>query len=607
MIILSSFQTKKGELAIIYYENNDLRGVQPATDVKQLLGTNVKPQYSDLQRTDELVFRASEMGIDVPSNWLFYLGFTSPYKDEILYMQTEKFDFGYQVFRYNESTGKRTLILQTGDGPNPEHAYVPFGYTDNPDVIYLEAVYLPSQNEHLGIWTYNLKTSAFTEIGVTEKYMIRPIISPDRKELYYTVTSSAQKDVVHGLADKIMSYQTKTNVENLLVHAPDKQLSIQGLFIGNTDDLTLIPEETIDGSSPLELKSAGSGFKLPWNNGEKFCTTRDGSPRPPVSSLNNGGACYFTFNQHPYKALDFGNVYATGQYRQDNIRAAREGEVIYANYQGCSCTYGNLIKILHEDNLISYYAHLTDISVQVGDCVGQGEIIGTEGGSGDECTCYNSQGQPYTANYGEHLHFEVRTSSSSGTQVWVTFDEYSQTTRQNDLATSGNTPVSCGGNSGGGSCPPTESPTGTISAKTYQASSSITSNGTVNSGTVTFKSPAIYLNDGFTVSNGTFYAENSDCTGSNREDQQTFYDFNIQPNPFSSHTQINFSLSEELPVTIWITDMMGRRITILTDDEMKSAGEHEVIFEAAGYPAGMYFATIQAGKYFGTQKMILTR
>ncbi len=594
---MSSFQTNKEDLAIIYYENNDLRGVQPTTDVKQLLGTNVKPQYSSLQQTDELIFTASEMGLEMPDNWLFYLGFASPYKDEIMYMQTEKFDFGYQVFRYNESTDEHNLIFETGDGPNSEYAYVPFGYTDNPDVIYLEAVHLPSQSEHLGIWTYNLKTDVFTEINITDKYMKRPVISPDRKELYYTVTSQSDRDVVHGVADKIMSYDTKSKTEKLIVHAPGKQLAIQGLFIGNTDELTLIPEETPDESSPLELKSAGSGFKLPWSSGKKFCTTRDGSPRPPVSSLSNGGICTYNFNQHGYKALDFSDLRTSSQNSRDYVRAAREGEVIYAGYQGANCTYGNLVKLLHSDGLISYYAHLSSINVSVGNCVGQGQIVGREGATGGE-SC---------GGYGEHLHFEVRTANASGTQTWVTFDEYNQTTRQNDLATSGNTPVACGGSSGGGgNCSANESVTGTISAKTYQTSSSITSNGTVNSGTVTFRSPTITLNNGFTVSGGIFNAQNAACSG-NKEDEQVFYDFSIQPNPFDSFTQIKFTLSEELPVTIWITDMMGRHITTLSNDEMTSAGEHQVTFEAANYTAGMYFATIQAGEYFGTQKMILTR
>lgn len=165
-----------------------------------------------------------------------------------------------------------------------------------------------------------------------------------------------------------------------------------------------------------------------------------------------------------------------------------------------------------------------------------------------------------------------------------------------------------GGGGGGGDCDAVSNTiTGTIPAGTYETSSSITSTGTISSGMVTFRSKTITLNEGFTVDGGTFYAENADCSGNNKEDQQALYDFSIQPNPFNSYTQIKFTLPEELPVSIWITDMTGRHIATLANQETKSAGEHEVTFEAANYAAGMYFVTIQAEEYFGTQKMILTK
>jgi len=37
------------------------------------------------------------------------------------------------------------------------------------------------------------------------------------------------------------------------------------------------------------------------------------------------------------------------------------------------------------------------------------------------------------------------------------------------------------------------------------------------------------------------------------------------------------------------------------------SGTHTINFDAGAYPAGMYYYTIQAGAYSGTQKMILMR
>lgn len=79
------------------------------------------------------------------------------------------------------------------------------------------------------------------------------------------------------------------------------------------------------------------------------------------------------------------------------------------------------------------------------------------------------------------------------------------------------------------------------------------------------------------------------------------------PNPFDRQTTIEFSIPDDENVTLKITDAMGRVVAVLLNDEQKAAGKHEVIFDAASYPTGMYYYTIQAGEYVGTQKMLLTK
>jgi len=600
LIITSGFQNKSDKVFIVYFEDYELQAVDTKAKKTHQLGYHIQPEYNDLHHTDNLVFTASEMGIEMPGDMLFYMGFTSPYQNEIIYTVTEKFDPYYQVFLYNKSSNKKTLLLQTSDGPDNQLAFIPFGFTDNPNMIYIEAVNLESQEEHQGIWTFNIESGEFQKLSITDKYMMRPLISPDRKELFYTATSNENhRDVVHGIADKILKYQTKNKAEYILTSIPKKQLNIQGLFIDEIGKLKFSKEDATS-----SFKTIASGYKLPWNSGDAFCITRDGTPRPPISTLNNGGVCGYVFNQHGYEALDFSNLYATGQYKQDNVRASKEGEVIYTGYEGCSCSYGNLVKLLHDDDLISYYAHLSSISVSVGDCVGQGEIIGKEGGSGDEC---NSN-----CEYGEHLHFEVRTSNARGTQVWITFDEYGQTTRQNDLATSDNTYSSCGTPPpiDGGNCQPNIiTTTETIPANTYEASNTITSTGTISSGTINFKSPSISLNNGFEVSDGIFYAENVGCSNNKikQPDKELSTAFSIYPNPFSKQTNINFSIVEDQPVSIWINDISGRLISKIVDSEVKTTGQHQITFNADNNAVGIYYVTMQTGENFATQKMIINK
>ena len=76
----------------------------------------------------------------------------------------------------------------------------------------------------------------------------------------------------------------------------------------------------------------------------------------------------------------------------ESVKCALDGIVTFAgyNYGG----YGNLVIIQHEDNMETYYAHLSDIYVSQGQSINEGDIIGAVGSTG-----YST---------GPHLHFELR-------------------------------------------------------------------------------------------------------------------------------------------------------------------------------------------------------
>ena len=75
----------------------------------------------------------------------------------------------------------------------------------------------------------------------------------------------------------------------------------------------------------------------------------------------------------------------------DPIVAVADGVVVFAEWGG---GYGNLVIVDHDDNWRSYYAHLSEIVVEVGQEVRQGELLGGAGTTG-----YST---------GPHLHFEIR-------------------------------------------------------------------------------------------------------------------------------------------------------------------------------------------------------
>ena len=88
------------------------------------------------------------------------------------------------------------------------------------------------------------------------------------------------------------------------------------------------------------------------------------------------------------------------------ILAVADGEITYAGVQS---GYGNCIEIKHTVDgvtVYSFYAHLSQINVQVGDEVSQGQVIGLEGGAESDPN--------HGTSTGHHLHFELRSSSGSG-------------------------------------------------------------------------------------------------------------------------------------------------------------------------------------------------
>ena len=72
------------------------------------------------------------------------------------------------------------------------------------------------------------------------------------------------------------------------------------------------------------------------------------------------------------------------------ITAAAQGTVIWSGLRG---TYGNLVKLDHGNGFVTYYAHCSQLLVQEGDTVNQGETIALVGSTG--------------RSTGPHCHFEV--------------------------------------------------------------------------------------------------------------------------------------------------------------------------------------------------------
>lgn len=88
---------------------------------------------------------------------------------------------------------------------------------------------------------------------------------------------------------------------------------------------------------------------------------------------------------HPYNAIDIANSCETPIY------AAAVGTIQLTGYHSVG---GNYVRISHPNGVVTYYGHLSRISVVRGQSVAQGQEIGRMGTTGLSTGC--------------HLHFEVR-------------------------------------------------------------------------------------------------------------------------------------------------------------------------------------------------------
>ncbi|MGH7594781.1 MAG: FG-GAP-like repeat-containing protein [bacterium] len=78
------------------------------------------------------------------------------------------------------------------------------------------------------------------------------------------------------------------------------------------------------------------------------------------------------------------------------------------------------------------------------------------------------------------------------------------------------------------------------------------------------------------------------------------------PNPFNPSTIIGFSLPRATVVELIVFDLAGREVMKLASG-FKSAGKHELAFEARHLSSGVYVYRLRTGDFVQSQKMILLR
>ena len=129
-----------------------------------------------------------------------------------------------------------------------------------------------------------------------------------------------------------------------------------------------------------------------------------GFPGYPLPSVASIGLSYgWRQNLNPQQSKFHGGVDLLAD-PGTSVQSVDAGTVAFAGEQG---SYGNLVVVNHQGGRQTRYAHLSSISVSVGQLVQTGDILGTVGSTGNPDINQS------------HLHFEVRQNSPLG---WVAQD-----------------------------------------------------------------------------------------------------------------------------------------------------------------------------------------
>jgi hypothetical protein len=86
-----------------------------------------------------------------------------------------------------------------------------------------------------------------------------------------------------------------------------------------------------------------------------------------------------------------------------------------------------------------------------------------------------------------------------------------------------------------------------------------------------------------------------------------FYVQQNYPNPFNPSTTIKFGLPAETNVDLRVFNILGQQVAVLLNNQIMSAGHHDINFDASKLSTGTYIYRLSSGDNVVTKKMILMK
>ncbi|WEH38543.1 LysM peptidoglycan-binding domain-containing M23 family metallopeptidase [Streptomyces sp. AM 2-1-1] len=190
--------------------------------------------------------------------------------------------------------------------------------------------------------------------------------------------------------------------------------------VGDNPSLILPGMKLTLGAHASTSSPAASAAKAETETGAKTATTTGTKAAPATTTESAAPATKAADSNSSGWVTPIANATVTTQYHASGsmwssgyhtgsdfsaatgtvIRAVGPGTVVSAGYDGA---YGNEVIIKHADGMYSQYAHQSQLMVSVGQTVTGGQQIGLSGATGNVT--------------GPHLHFEIRTTPSYGSDV----------------------------------------------------------------------------------------------------------------------------------------------------------------------------------------------
>ncbi|MFC9606236.1 LysM peptidoglycan-binding domain-containing M23 family metallopeptidase [Streptomyces niveus] len=222
--------------------------------------------------------------------------------------------------------------------------------------------------------TYSVKAGDYlAKIAATQK------VSGGWHKLYKDNREAVGGDpsLIHPGLKLTIGAKAKASSEGKAKAAPKKQAPAKPAPAEPAPEAA--PEADTTSANEPAAQSSGSGYTAPV----------DGAT--PTTAYRAAGGSWASGY---HTGVDFAAASGT------TVKAVGPGTVVSAGWSG---SYGNEVVIKHDDGQYSQYAHLSSLAVSAGQTVAGGDQIGLSGSTGNST--------------GPHLHFEIRTGPSYGSDV----------------------------------------------------------------------------------------------------------------------------------------------------------------------------------------------